>query len=214
MKSNELAKIADEIRNCRECKVNKSGLPVPGEGNSDTKIVFVGEAPGKKESETGRPFVGRAGKLLTQLLDSIRIKRERIFITSPVKYYPGKRTPTTKEIQHGREHLVKQLNVIKPKIIVTLGNVALKALFPDKKLNITKIHGKFIQEDDRVYFPTFHPAAALRFPKIKKLMEKDFKKIQKFGKKKEKLKESRLSTLLRVPSRLLHHSLLLRLHSL
>ncbi|MEM5806047.1 MAG: uracil-DNA glycosylase [Candidatus Aenigmatarchaeota archaeon] len=173
-----LEKIGEEIEKCPECKKNKFGLPVSGEGNPNAKIMFIGEAPGREESKTGRPFVGRAGKLLTELLDSIGIKREEVFITSPVKYYPGKRKLTTKEILHGRKHLLKQISVIKPKLIVALGNVALKALFPDKKLSITKIHGESIYAD-KIYFPTFHPAAALRFPKIKKLIKKDFCKLKK-----------------------------------
>ncbi len=183
MKSSYLLEIEDEIRKCRECMKGKSGLPVPGEGDPDAMIMFVGEAPGREESKTGRPFVGRAGKLLTRLLKSAGIERENVFITSPVKFYPGKRTPTRKEILHGREHLVKQIDVIKPKLIVALGNVALKALFPERKLAITQIHGKFFEENGVTYFPTFHPAAGLRFQKYKKLLEKDFKKI-----KKEKMK--------------------------
>lgn len=173
----ELEKITREIRSCKECKKNTYGLLVSGEGAPNSKIMFIGEAPGIEESKTGKPFVGRSGKFLTRLLDSIGVKRKYVFITSPIKYYPGRRALTTKEILHARRHLVKQINVIKPKLIVTLGNVALKALFPNNKFMINRIHGKPIY-NDKIYFPTFHPAAALRFPKIKRLIKKDFDKLK------------------------------------
>jgi len=175
-KFEKLTEIKEEIENCEECKKNKSGLLVPGEGSPNAKIMFIGEAPGIEESKTGRPFVGRAGKFLTKLLNSIGVKREKIFLTSPVKYYPGKRALTNKEIEHGKNHLLKQIKVINPKLIVLLGNVALKAL--DLDIKISEIHGKVIRNRNMVCFPTFHPAAAMRFPKIKKLMEKDFKKLK------------------------------------
>lgn len=175
----ELQKIANEIIKCEECKKDKFGLPVPGEGNPNAKVIFIGEAPGREESKKGKPFVGRAGKLLTQLLTSIGINREDVYITSPVKYYPGKRILKEEEILHGRKHLLKQIEVIKPKLFVLLGNVALKALFPDENLKISKIHGKVLSKNNSLFFLTFHPAAALRFPKIRKLIEKDFKKLKK-----------------------------------
>jgi len=173
----KLEKITREIKNCKECKRGKSGLPVPGEGNPKAKILFVGEAPGKEEAKTGKPFVGRSGKLLTQLLNSIKLDRNDIFITSPVKYYPGMRTPTDKEIGHGKIHLLKQIQAIKPKLIVLLGNVAHKSL--TEKVKISDVHGKTFKKDKVIYFSTFHPAAALRFPYIKELMRKDFKKLKK-----------------------------------
>ncbi len=174
---NKLEKIAREIKNCKECKKKKSGKPVPGEGNKKAKILFVGEAPGREEAKTGKPFMGRSGKLLTQLLNSIKLDRKDIFITSPVKYYPGKRTPTNKEIDHGKIHLLKQIEAIKPKLIVLLGAVAHKALIGNVK--ISEIHGKKLQKNKVTYFSTFHPAAALRFPFIKEFMKKDFKKLKR-----------------------------------
>lgn len=177
-KEKELQEIAKEIEECKECKRGKYGLAVPGEGNPNADIIFVGESPGPEESKVGKPFVGRSGKFLTQLLSSIGIDRKNVFITSPLKYHPGRRAPTDEEIAHGRKHLLKQIEVIKPKLIVLLGNVALKALLPDEKLSVSKIHGKEIKKDI-VYFPTFHPSAAMRFPKIRKLMEEDMKKLKK-----------------------------------
>jgi DNA polymerase len=135
-------------------------------------------APGPQESKRGEPFIGSSGKFLDKLLDSIGIKREDVFITSPVKYYPGRRALTNEEIVHGMIHTSKQIEIINPKLIVMLGNVALKALFPNEKLSITEIHGKPIEKDNRIYFPTFHPSAARRFPKIREKMLQDFKKLR------------------------------------
>ncbi len=178
-KKRALEKIADEIKKCKECRKNKYGLPVPGEGDPNAKVMFIGEAPGIEESKVGRPFIGRAGKFLTKMLNSIGIKREKVFITSPVKYYPGKRAPNIKEIRHGMLHTKKQIEIIKPKVIVLLGNTALKALI-DEKAKISKLHGKIIKKNGIIFIPTFHPSAAMRFPKIKEKMEKDFKKIRRF----------------------------------
>ena len=173
-----LQKIADEIAKCKECKKGKSGLPVPGEGSPDAKIMFVGEAPGFTEAQTGRPFVGRAGKFLNRMLGSIGLKREEVFITSPVKYFPGRRAPIPEEIRHGMIHTRKQIDIIKPKIIVLLGNAALHGLI-DERLNITKAHGMVIEKDGIRYFPTFHPSAAMRFTKPRLKMEEDFKKLKR-----------------------------------
>lgn len=173
----KLLKIAKEIAKCEECKRDKSGLPVPGEGNQNAKILFLGEAPGYLESQTGRPFVGRAGKFLTKMLDSIGIRREDVFITSPVKYFPGRRAPSLEEIRHGMIHTRKQIETIKPKAIVLLGNVAIKALL-DEKLRVSNIHGKIIEKEGIKYFPTFHPSAAMRFTKVRLKMKEDFKKLK------------------------------------
>lgn len=177
-KEKALLKVAIEIKNCKECKKDKFGLAVPGEGYPEAKVMFIGEAPGIEESKIGRPFVGRAGKFLNKFLDSIGIKRKDVFITSPVKYYPGKKAPNKEEIKHGMIHTIKQIEIIKPKIIVLLGNVALHALI-DEKLNISKVHGNVIKKGNIIYIPTFHPSAAMRFPKIRKQMEKDFEKIKR-----------------------------------
>jgi len=174
-----LLEIAKEIENCKECKKDKFGLPVPGEGNPDARIMFLGESPGLWESKTGKPFIGKAGQFLNKLFNSFGIKREDVFITSPVKYFPGRRAPNLKEIRHGMIHTKQQIDTIKPKTIILLGNVALHALI-DEKLNISKVHGKIIKKDGIIYIPTFHPSAAMRFPKVKVKMEEDFKKIKDF----------------------------------
>lgn len=173
----ELKKIAKEIAKCKECKKNKYGLPVPGEGNPNAKTVFIGMCPGIEESKVGKPFVGRSGKFLTKILKSIGIKREDAYITSPVKYYPGKGILRKKDINHGMIHTTKELKIIKPKIIILLGKVALDAFLNKKGLH--KLHGKLIEKKGIKYMPTFHPAAAMRFPKIRREFEKDFKRIAK-----------------------------------
>lgn len=177
IKARELEKIVIEITKCRQCRQGKSGLPVAGEGDACAKVMFVGEAPGRKEAESGRPFVGRAGRLLTELLSGIGVDRGDVYITSPVKYYPGKRTPKDSEIKHGRVHLLKQISIIQPKLIVLLGKTAHKALVGD--MMITKMHGKATKRDGIIYFSTFHPAAALRFPKYVEIMKADFAKLKK-----------------------------------
>lgn len=177
-KSGKLAKIAQEIENCKICKVKKSGKAVVGEGSSSAKIVFIGEAPGRKEAAIGRPFIGRSGQLLRSLIREVGLKEEDVFITSPVKYLPDIGTPTPKDIEHGQIHLQKQLNVIDPKIIVLLGRVATLGVLGEM-VAINKMHGVIIDKDDKQYFLTFHPAAGLRFPPLKQRLIEDFKKLKK-----------------------------------
>ncbi len=177
-KKQKLIALAKQIARCAECKRNKSGLPVAGEGNPDADIVFLGEAPGKTEAKTGRPFVGRSGQLLRRMIREAGLKEEEVYITSPVKYLPDRGTPTKKDIAHGRMHLAKQLAVIEPKIIVLLGATAVYAIL-EKVHPILKVHGKIIEDGGKKYLITLHPAAILRFPKYAPLMIADFKKIKK-----------------------------------
>ena len=123
-KQRELEKVAKQIKNCKICKEDKIGKAVPGEGNPDADVVFLGEAPGKKESASGRPFIGPAGKILRALIAEAGLKDEDVFITSPVKYLPTYVTPTAADVEHGRVHLFEQLDIICPKVIVLLGRVA------------------------------------------------------------------------------------------
>ena len=177
-KSGKLAKIAQEIEKCKVCKTGKNGKAVIGEGSPDADIVFIGEAPGKKEAETGRPFVGRSGQLLRSLIREAGLKEEDVYITSPVKYLPNSGTPTIKDIEHGKTHLQKQLDVIDPKIIVLLGRVASFAILGEF-LAINKMHGVIIDKNNQRYFVTFHPSAGLRFPPLKKKIIEDFQKLKK-----------------------------------
>jgi DNA polymerase len=178
--------IANEIEDCKICKKNTIGKAVPGEGDPDADIMFIGEAPGKNEAKTGKPFIGRAGKLLREGIASIGLKDEDVFITSPVKRLPVHVTPTPAEIAHGKTHLLKQFEVIDPKIIVLLGRVGSLAML-DMNIQMTKEHGKVLQKDGRAYFLSLHPAAPLYSPALRETFFKDFKKLKtllnKYGKK-------------------------------
>ena len=176
-KTVKLNEIAKEIERCDVCKKDKSGKAVPGEGNPDAEIVFVGEAPGRQEAKIGRPFVGRSGKFLRSSIKDIGLEEEDVFITSPVKYLPDRGTPTKFHTEHGRLHLIKQLDVIKPKIIVLLGKVACLAIL-EEEIPINKRHGDTVERDGKKYFISFHPSAAIRFQKFKKPFVEDFKKIK------------------------------------
>lgn len=176
-----LNKIGEEIEKCSECKKEKIGVAVPGEGNPNAEVVFIGEAPGKQEAVTGRPFIGRSGQLLRKMIREIGLDDiQDVYITSPVKYLPKRGTPTSQEIAHGRTHLMKQFAVIQPKFVVLMGRVAAEGVL-QKKVFVVKEHGKVIEESGGIkYFLTYHPAAVLRFPgKFKKLMEEDFGTIKK-----------------------------------
>ncbi|MBI2028272.1 MAG: uracil-DNA glycosylase [Candidatus Levybacteria bacterium] len=181
-KAKRLEEIAKEIERCKVCQKGKSGKAVAGEGCPDARIVFVGEAPGRTEAATGRPFVGRSGNFLRSLIKEIGLKEEDAFITSPVKYLPDKGTPSKSDIKHGRLHLLAQLKIIDPKIIILLGKVACFGVI-EEEIAINKRHGEVIQKDDQRYFVTFHPSAALRFPPLGKLLKSDFEKLRNIIKK-------------------------------
>lgn len=177
-KQEQLNIIAAEIAKCRTCRKNKNGLPVPGEGDPNAKVVFVGEAPGREEAKTGRPFVGRAGKLLRSLIAEAGLDEKRVFITSPVKYFPNHLTPTPVEVAHGCKHLNEQLSVIDPKVIVLLGRVAALALL-EQKIEVSKVHGTIVEKDGKKYFIAYHPAAPLHNPNLRTELKNDFKKLKK-----------------------------------
>lgn len=178
-KKKEMEKVALEIENCKICKAGKSGRAVVGEGSLDAKVLFIGEAPGKTEALEGRPFIGRSGKLLRSMITSIGLLEKDVYITSPVKYLPDRGTPTSDDIAHGRIHLLKQFEIIQPKLVVLLGRVAAEGVL-EMKIQVTKEHGKVIQENGRIkYFLTLHPAAVLRFPwKFKPDFEEDFGRLK------------------------------------
>ena len=184
MKSNskKLEAVNQEILSCEYCLEHARGKKlVPGEGSIDAEVVFLGEAPGRKEAETGRPFVGRSGQLLRSLIAKIGLSDQEVFITSTVKYLPEKKTPDRQDIDHGRIHLSKQLEVINPKLVVLLGSVAQKGVW-DEPLPVLANHGQVVQKG-RSYFVTLHPAAALRIQKLKPLLESDFGKLKNQVKK-------------------------------
>jgi len=176
-KEKKLQKLNQEIRNCKKCPLWKTrNKVVPGEGAEDAKIMFIGEAPGREEDKIGRPFCGRAGKLLGKLLRKNRIKREKVFITSVVKCRPPKnRKPKPAELKSCREWWGKQIEIINPSKIVILGKTAFDEVIGLGELK--DVRGSWLKIKNRFYFPTYHPAAGIRFPKIKKILEKDFKKL-------------------------------------
>lgn len=176
-KEEKLKEIEEEIKKCSLCKQNKEGKAVPGEGNPNADVVFIGEAPGREEAKTGRPFVGRSGQYLRRLIRELGLKEEEVYITSPVKYLPKIGTPSEKDVAHGGTHLKDQLLIIKPKTVVLLGSVATLGVL-GKRIPINKEHGRVIEKDGRRYFVTFHPSAALRFPPLRKLIQEDFEKLK------------------------------------
>lgn len=176
-KKEQLTAIADQISQCKLCRYETIGKPVPGEGNPDAKIVFVGEAPGKQESKTGSPFIGKSGKLLRKEIQNIGLLEEDVFITSVCKYLPVKGTPTAQQIAHGRTHLEDQLALIDPTVVVLLGSVACKGVL-ELPISIAKEHGKVIQKNGKKYFISYHPAAAIRFKKNLALFIEDFKSLK------------------------------------
>lgn len=167
-----------------KCGLKKTAKQaVFGDGNSSAKIVFIGEAPGKKEDETGVPFVGSAGKFLSEMLESIKMKRDDVYITNIVKYRPPEnRDPTSKEKEDCREWLYEELKFIKPELIVFLGRHSMNDFFPD--LKISDAHGKLIHKrfadfPTENFLPLYHPAAALYNGSMRETLIKDFRKIPK-----------------------------------
>ncbi|MFW9886673.1 MAG: uracil-DNA glycosylase family protein [Candidatus Thorarchaeota archaeon] len=170
----DLDQLHAEIETCEKCQLHESRLnAVPGEGPVNARLMLVGEAPGVKEDESGRPFVGRSGNLLTTLLSGIGFSRSNVFITSVLKSKPPKnRTPNRSEIEACIPYLERQIKIINPQIIVLLGGVAVSSMIGPWKM--AEAHGKFYEGGGRTYFITYHPAAALRFPRFKDIMKDDF----------------------------------------
>ncbi|MFW9918281.1 MAG: uracil-DNA glycosylase [Candidatus Thorarchaeota archaeon] len=169
--------IHSEIASCTNCPLHASRInPVPGEGSADAKIMFVGEAPGAQEDKTGRPFVGRSGEILRELIREIGLSEHEVFITSVLKSRPpNNRTPRKDEVDACIGYLDRQIEVIDPRVIVLLGGVAISSVIGPWRLN--EAHGKFYEAKGRTYFMTYHPAAALRFPETKEVMREDFQKL-------------------------------------
>ncbi len=172
-----LRDIAEQISNCQRCPLHYSRRhPVPGEGPSNAKIMFIGEAPGCHEDRQGRPFVGASGHLLEELLNDVGIQRHDVFITNVVKCRPpGNRDPEPEEIEACKPFLEQQIEIIRPKLIVTLGRFSMQRYFP--KASISRIHGQPKRANGRIYYPMFHPAAALHQPRWRAALEEDVRRI-------------------------------------
>ena len=176
-----LERIASEIAACRACGLCETRRStVPGEGNPQPELLFVGEGPGADEDATGRPFVGAAGQLLTKMIIAMGFKREDVFIANIIKCRPpGNRTPEPAEVGACMGYLRRQIAVLKPKVICALGNTPLRALTGDDSLGITRMRGKKLQFDGITLIPTFHPSYLLRNEEAKKPCWEDLKLVLK-----------------------------------
>lgn len=172
-----LEEIASMVEDCKKCKLWKYRQhAVPGEGPSNASIVIIGRNPGVEEDRQGRPFVGRAGKFLEKLLGLAGIERKHAFITNPVKCFtPRNREPEPDEVKACTPFLYQQLDALKPKLIVALGNLALKVL--TGKEGVGKHRGRVLIYKHSKVFCTYHPSAALRFPAIEQKVVEDFKQL-------------------------------------
>lgn len=191
----------ESIRNCNKCVLYKSRTkPVPGEGNLNTDVLLLGEAPGRQEDLSGRPFVGQAGKLLEALLKSIGLKREEVFITNVVKCRPpNNRDPREEEVKACSIHTQSIIKLVKPKIIVTLGNHSGRYVFSmlggREWRGVSRMRGRIYELELKdlgkvLVIPTYHPAAALYNPKVRPALEKDFSLIAEARKSLTRVGES------------------------
>lgn len=192
-KDDKLKKIHQKWLKACKCKLKAGATQgVPGYGSAVAQVVFIGEAPGKAEDKMGRPFIGAAGKFLDQMLSSIKLSRESVYITNIVKYRPpNNRDPLPQEIKDCSEWLEEELDAIEPKLIVFLGRHALKHFFPKEKIG--EVHGEILKnmiinknkkqtkkeerKEERTYLALYHPAAALYNGGMRKILLADFRKI-------------------------------------
>lgn len=172
--------LQEQLKEWKGCPLAEHSNPVLGEGNPNADIMFIGEAPGKKEDELGRPFVGAAGKFLDELLGSIELKREDVYISNVVKYRPpDNRDPTPEEKTQCMPWLKLEISIVKPRVICTLGRHSLGHFFP--KLSISAVHGQAqIMTDGLAVFPIYHPAAAMYNGGLRQALYDDFAALKEF----------------------------------
>lgn len=177
MSATDLTLIVTEVNACQQCQLHQGRAhAVPGEGPATADILFIGEGPGFHEDQQGRPFVGAAGKFLEELLSSIGLQREQVFITNVVKCRPpGNRDPEPDELEACAAYLDRQIAALNPKVIVTLGRYSMYRFFPNAK--ISAIHGLARQIDGRLVVAMYHPAAALHQASLKPVVVEDFRKL-------------------------------------
>ena len=176
--------LAEQILHCQKCLLSQTRKnAVPGEGNPETELMFVGEAPGRDEDIQGRPFVGKAGQLLTKIINAMDFQRDEAYITNVVKCRPPEnRTPHADEIQMCQDYLLLQLEMIKPRVVVTLGKVATD-FFVRSRLGMTALRGNFYEYDNIQVMPTFHPSYLIRNEgnkQLKRMVWEDMKKVMAF----------------------------------
>jgi len=176
----KLETISKKVKVCEKCKLCETRISaVPGKGNFDAEVIFVGEAPGKNEDIHGEPFVGAAGKRLDMILENTGIERKNVYITNIVKCRPPKnRVPSKQEEDACIDFINKEIEIINPKIICVMGNTAYGTLLDGKE--ITKNHGKIVEKDGRKFFVTFHPAATIYNQKLVEELKNDFRKLAEF----------------------------------
>jgi len=174
----DLKGIRAEIRGCTQCPLHRGRTKtVPGAGPMDALVMFIGEAPGFHEDQQGVPFVGAAGRFLNELLAQVGIDRKRVFITNVIKCRPpGNRDPLPGEVEACKDYLDRQIEAIRPQVIVTLGRHSMAMAFPEEK--VSRVHGQVRQVGEQVYFPMYHPAAALRQPSLRGVVEADFQRLR------------------------------------
>ena len=172
-----LTELYKEIAECQRCILAQARKhPVPGEGPENAEIVFIGEGPGFHEDQQGRPFVGAAGQFLEELLEGIGLRREDVYICNVIKCRPpGNRDPLPEEIDACKPYLDRQIEIISPRMLVTLGRFSMERYFPGAK--ISQIHGQPRKIGGIIYYPMYHPAAALHQPRWRKVVEEDMSKI-------------------------------------
>jgi len=185
-----LTELYREIAGCRSCKLAESrNKVVPGEGPENARLLFIGEAPGWNEDQQGRPFVGQAGAYLDHLLSLIKLNRSQVYIANVIKCRPPQnRDPLPVEIIACQKWLDQQIQIINPKMIVTLGRFSLARYFP--KESIGKVHGKPRRQNGIVYYPMYHPAAALHQNNLRTTIEADMLKITDILSQCEEIAES------------------------
>lgn len=176
-RTDQLAVLEGEVRACPLCDLARTRKrAVPGEGPVDAEVFFIGEGPGFNEDQQGRPFVGPAGRLLNELLASIGLDRDKVYITNVVKCRPPEnRDPMPQEIAACAPYLERQLAIIKPKVVVTLGRYSMAKFFPG--VSISKIHGQPKRIGNTYYFPMYHPAAALHQASLLSVVRADMLKL-------------------------------------
>ncbi len=175
----DLTELSASLQDCQRCQLASGRTQVVfGVGNPQASIMFVGEAPGFYEDRQGEPFVGAAGKLLTELLQSVGLSRSDIYIANVIKCRPpNNRDPLPIEISTCKPFLLQQIELIQPKLVCTLGNFATQTLL-ERKVGITKVRGQVIRLADFVVFPLLHPAAALHQGNLRVPLKEDFQKLK------------------------------------
>ena len=186
----ELESLELEISMCAHCLLHRGRTKaVPGAGPADAEIMFIGEAPGFHEDQQGLPFVGAAGSFLDELLDSIGLNRQEVYITNVIKCRPpGNRDPLPEEVEACKPYLDRQIELIQPTLVVTLGRFSMARAFP--KARISRIHGQPCKIGGVIYYPMYHPAAALHQPSLRRTVEEDMQRIPELIRQAAQIAES------------------------